>query len=283
MKRSAKRKQLGVNLVELGISLSVMAIVATGILVPLVTQIEQRNNLSTESTIAAVKDALLGFAAVNGRLPCPATAAVGVGVEAFAAGGSAANGDCAAFWGFVPGRTLGITPVDSSGFVVDSWNNRIRYAVSGAAFGIPPIPPNPQTMRPFTRTDGLRTATMPAIAHATGLQPSSQLLQVCASGTGVTPGVACYSPVSPPPVPLPNELTTTAAAVIWSPGANALTTGGTGVDEAQNPNPRNEASADALFVSRTRSDTAGNLFDDVVSWISVSTLVNRMVAAGQLP
>ena len=277
-----KRRQRGVNLVELSISLAVMAIVATGILVPLVTQIEQRNVLSTEATISDIKDALLGYAAVNGRLPCPATAASG-GVEDFAGGGSAANGDCESFSGFVPGRTLGVTPVDSSGYVVDPWNNRIRYAVSGAAFGIPPIPPNPQTTRPFTRTDGLRIATMTAIAYATGLQPQTQLLQVCASGTGVTAGAACYSPVSPLPTPITNELTSTAAAVIWSPGANAVTTGGTGTDEAQNPNPRNEASTDALFVSRARSDDAANPFDDIVSWISVSTLVNRMVAAGQLP
>jgi hypothetical protein len=71
--------------------------------------------------------------------------------------------------------------------------------------------------------------------------------------------------------------------VIWSPGANALTTGGTATDESQNPNPRSEGSTDALFVSRTRSDDAANPFDDVVSWIGINTLVNRMVAAGQLP
>jgi prepilin-type N-terminal cleavage/methylation domain-containing protein len=263
MKRApALRSQRGMNLVELAISLAVMAIVAAGMLVPLVTQIEQRNVLTTETTIADLIEALLGFAAINGRLPCPATAAGGTGVEVFAAGGSAATGECAAFWGFVPGQTLGITPVDRNGYVIDAWNNRIRYAVLSTSLGTGP------TTRPYTRTNGLRTATLAAIQTAVAASPPV-LLQVCGSGVGVTAGVSCNAAPT---------LTASAVVVLWSPGPNASTTGGTGTDEAQNA-----TSNDALFVSRTRSDDATNPFDDVVSWLGINTLVNRMVAAGQLP
>jgi prepilin-type N-terminal cleavage/methylation domain-containing protein len=285
MKRAAdRRSQRGVNLVELAISLAVMGIVAAGILVPLVTQVDQRNVLATETTIGDIKDALLGYAALNRRLPCPAsTAANANGVEAFSGTGTAANGDCASFYGFVPGRTLGVTPLDSNGFVLDAWGNRIQYAVSGRTLT---MPGGGSTDRAFTRTDGLRTATLPVIAYSAYTAYPPQLLQVCASGSGVTAATACYAPVpaAPGPTSPANELTTTAVVVIWSPGPNALTAGGTGTDEAQNPNPRNSyGSADVLFVSRGRSTVTANPFDDVVNWIGVNTLVSRMIAAGQLP
>jgi type II secretory pathway pseudopilin PulG len=264
-----------------------MAIVAAGILVPLVTQIDQRNVLATEATIGDVREALLGYAALNRRLPCPASTATGAnGVEAFAGTGTIANGECASFYGFVPGRVLGITPLDSNGFVLDAWGNRIQYAVSGQTLTTTPAVAGSGVARGFTRTDGLRTATLPVIAYTAYTTYPPQLLQVCASGSNVTASTACYTPVpaAPGPASPANELTTTAVVVIWSPGPNATTTGGTGTDEAQNPNPRNSyGSSDVLFVSRGRSNLAANPFDDVVSWIGVNTLVNRMIAAGQLP
>jgi hypothetical protein len=57
-------------------------------------------------------------------------------------------------------------------------------------------------------------------------------------------------------------------------------TGGTSVHEAQNPNP-NGGSADRVFVSRGPSSVAGHEFDDLVTWIPVPTLLNRLVIAGQ--
>ncbi|HYH44027.1 MAG TPA: hypothetical protein VD867_18815, partial [Burkholderiales bacterium] len=82
-------------------------------------------------------------------------------------------------------------------------------------------------------------------------------------------------------------LTDNAPVVIWSNGANAAS-GGVGADEAQNPHPNSDAtpsngSSDRIFVSRTRTDIAGNEFDDIVTWLSVGNLVSRMVMGGQLP
>jgi prepilin-type N-terminal cleavage/methylation domain-containing protein len=253
----------GFSIIEIAISLAVLAVLATGILVPLVSQLQQRNVSVTEKTINDIKDALVGYAAVNGRLPCPATTSAATpGAEAFdtANAGGPANGRCESFWGYVPARTLGITPVDKYGFALDAWNNRIRYAVAGDTVGA--------SVRPFTTTDGIRTATLPEVAKV------ASLLTVCDSGIGVTAGVSCNGA---------RTLTANAAVVIWSIGANGATTGGNGADEAQNPNPRNETSADRLFVSHTASESATNAFDDLVNWIGINTLVNRMVGAGQLP
>lgn len=259
----------GFSLVEVAISLAVVAVLMTGILVPVVTQIGQRKVAVTEKTLDDVRNALLGFAAAHGRLPCPALndgVTYKSGDEAFAkTSGTPVNGSCESFSGFVPGRTLGITPVDQAGYVLDGWgageHNRVRYAIS--------VDTVKGVTNPFTKADGMRTVTIAEVAKV------NSLLHVCDSGTGVDPGVSCGTA---------KTLTSTAVAVIWSVGPNAVS-GGITTDEAQNPNPNPKAppSADRIFVSRIQSDAAGNPFDDVVTWLSFNTLVNRMVAAGQLP
>ena len=52
--------------------------------------------------------------------------------------------------------------------------------------------------------------------------------------------------------------------------------------EAENPNP-NGGSADAIFVSRPRSDLTGAEFDDILTWVPAFVVVSRLVATGQLP
>jgi prepilin-type N-terminal cleavage/methylation domain-containing protein len=267
-----KTRHGGFSMIELAISLAVLAILMSGILVPLTTQVAQQKRTTTEKTLQDVREALLGFAAANGRLPCPAVDGAS-GVEAFkttAPVGDETNGDCRSHWGFVPGRTLGITPVDKDGYVLDGWgtsHNRIRYAVAFDTVTVGTV----NYTKPFTRIDGIRNATIPEVskkaASATGL------LHVCDSGSGVNPGTNCNTT---------RTLTSSAVAVIWSVGANAAT-GGTGTDEAQNPNPKNELSADRIFVSHDPSNLAANPFDDIVTWLSFNTLVNRMITAGQLP
>jgi hypothetical protein len=91
----------------------------------------------------------------------------------------------------------------------------------------------------------------------------------------VSAGTSCGTAVT---------LTDSTPVVVWSPGANAATTGGASADEMQNPNPSaNGGSLDKIFVSRTRIDVPGSEFDDVVTWVSVGNLVGRMVLGGVLP
>lgn len=87
-------------------------------------------------------------------------------------------------------------------------------------------------------------------------------------------------------------LTTNAIAVLISHGPNGL--GGintiqaspanrmpapTSVDELENSNGLN-----AIYISHVPTSVgSANEFDDSVNWISANILVNRMVAAGQLP
>jgi hypothetical protein len=98
------------------------------------------------------------------------------------------------------------------------------------------------------------------------------LFHVCDSGIGVSAGATCGKATT---------LVSTTPAVIWSSGPNAAI-GGASIHEAQNPNV-NGGSADRLFVSRVRSNVAGADFDDIVTWIPMSLLLSRMLAAGQVP
>ena len=91
---------------------------AISLLVPLAMQVEQRRISDTERSLNEVRDAIMGFAAVNGRLPRPATSSTN-GVER---GTCTSEANCT---GFVPWTTLGITQLDAYGKL-------IRYSVTPA-------------------------------------------------------------------------------------------------------------------------------------------------------
>lgn len=249
-----RRHALGFTILEQAVVLSVMALLLATILVPLQTQIENRKIDETRRMIDLAQEMLLGFAAANGYFPCPADGASN-GNEAN--GTNHVTGNCPASHGYLPAALIGFKPTDPQGFAVDAWDlssNRIRYAVIDRTIaGVP---------NAFTRMNGMRSIPLSSLGN-------TPLFQVCQSGHGVTAS-DCGSAVT---------LANNAVALVWSVGANAAT-GGSSVHEAQNPNP-NGGSADAVFVTRMRSDVSGNEFDDIVSWIPATMLLSRLVLTGQ--
>ena len=242
------------SLVELAIGLLILSLIIGGLLVPLASQLEQGRVSQTQRQLDEIREAVIGFALANGRLPCPASA-VSNGVESPPGGGA-----CTDPWnGFVPAVTLGLSQVDEQGYAIDAWGltqNRVRYAVTTA------------NTSAFTTAGQMRTTGMP------GLSPD---LRVCRSGAGITgAGNAANCAAA-------DVLSQNAVAVIYSLGANAAT-GGQSSDEVQNPNP-NSANNDRAFVSRVRGapGTAAAGFDDLVTWLSPNILYSRLVMAGQLP
>lgn len=273
----------GFTLVEIAIAVFIIALLLGSILVPLTTQVENRNVDNTQRILDQAREALLGFAAANGYFPCPASAtsfgqeatgfnhATGAATTCPATVGIAGVNNM--YHGFFPSAALGFTPVDSSGFAIDAWGlspyNRIRYAVSAVTVnGI---------TQPLTRINGMRNAGMANISGA-------NLLYVCSSGDGVVAGTNCGP--QPPTPPNAVLLTSNALVVLWSVGPNAATvTAGTlSVHEAQNPNPAG-GSADRIFVSRAKASAGatGGEFDDIVTWIGAPAIFNRLIASGQLP
>jgi prepilin-type N-terminal cleavage/methylation domain-containing protein len=271
----------GFSLIELAVVIFIVGLLLGGIVVPLATQSEIRKYDQTQRILDQARESLIGYAAANGRFPCPASASSTTGAGNGVEDGNAATGVCNpatvtgtnVYYGFLPATTLGFTPVDANGYALDawgrSWKNRIRYAVSSVSVNSTANCTATPISRPFTAPNGMRSAGMSCIAAATNL------LYVCNSGTGVT-GTDCNTAV---------KLASSVPVVIWSVGPNAATSGGTSVDELQNPNPTAGFSADRIFVSTNKraAGEAGGEFDDIVTWIGSPTLFNRLVAAGQLP
>ncbi|MEZ0186367.1 MAG: prepilin-type N-terminal cleavage/methylation domain-containing protein [Candidatus Reddybacter sp.] len=63
--------QFGFSLLEMAIVLLVIGLLLGGALVPLSVQIEKRDRDTTRSQLLDMREALVGYALVNGRLPCP--------------------------------------------------------------------------------------------------------------------------------------------------------------------------------------------------------------------
>lgn len=256
----------GFTLVEIAIVVVIATLVLGALLVPLAGQIESRRVREARAKIEEAKEAILGFAAANGRLPCPASASSN-GKESFCAADSGgcsatttapAHGRCSNFFdGFLPAATLGISPTDSSGFAIDPWESqttsRWRYSVAdktiaGVNFAL-------------TAPNGIRSAGTANVAQ-------EKLLFVCARG-GSTTATSCGGAVP--------ALSDQAPLVIWSVGRNANASGAS-ADEQEN------GDADAFFVSHDITDAAGpsGEFDDIVGWLSLHVLISRMLSASQL-
>jgi len=242
--------QSGFTLVEMAMVLAIMTLLLAGLVPTISGQLEQRRSAETKKQLEEIQQALIGFAIINGRLPCPATSA-SKGVESPTGGGTCTN----PYNGFVPAATLGISTRNEDGLVLDAWNNPIRYAVTQA------------NSYAYTTSNGMAS---------TGISALTPNLLVCSTATGISGsdcGSADYKLTAGDGVPV----------VIYSIGKNGAT-GGTSTDEAANPNP-NSADNNRTFVSHTPtgSSATNGEFDDLVIWISNSTLLNRMVAAGKLP
>ena len=62
----------GFTLIELSVVVLVITLLLGSLLIPLATQVEQRNMSETQKRLQEIKEALIGFAIANGRFPCPA-------------------------------------------------------------------------------------------------------------------------------------------------------------------------------------------------------------------
>ncbi|MGE0080944.1 MAG: type II secretion system protein [Thiohalomonadaceae bacterium] len=126
-------RQGGFSLLELAVVLVILGLVMGGLLTPLGTSMEQRRVAATDAALSLAHEALLGFALVQGRLPCADQD--GDGSEDCPASGE----------GDLPWRTLGLTHARGR----DAWGNPLRYRPDGAFAGASLADP-PDTV------DGLR-------------------------------------------------------------------------------------------------------------------------------
>jgi len=118
------RRAPGFSLIEMAFVLIIVTLLLGGLLVPFATQVEQKRIGETQKALEEIKEALLGFAVANGRLPCPdmvgGSGSANDGLE------DPIGGPCAvAAEGNLPWATLGVGGQDA-------WGNRFHYRVSPA-------------------------------------------------------------------------------------------------------------------------------------------------------
>ena len=118
MHRSTPRlRNNGFSLVELAIVLVIVALLTSGMLLGISAQRNATETIDAQRQQENIRDALLGFAMANGRLPCPALPNL-ANTDA-----NAGRENCAQPHGVLPWATLGLPETDP-------WGNRFTYFAS---------------------------------------------------------------------------------------------------------------------------------------------------------
>lgn len=264
----------GFTLTELAVVMTIVAFLLATLMYTLSAQTDARNFDDTRRKLDQARDLVLAFAIVNGRLPCPARSTSNGAEVRDPASGRCWDGTVEDYYGgtlssgatggLLPAATIGYPVTDSSGFALDGWGKRIRYAVaksiaSGTCSG------------GFTNPHWVSATNMRA--NGIACQPGD--LIICKSGTGVT-STACGG--------ASNQIMSQSlvVAIVFSTGKNGSTSG-TGADESKNLD--GGGNADPVFVWHppTPSDFANGEFDDQFAWITVGELYGKLIAAGALP
>jgi prepilin-type N-terminal cleavage/methylation domain-containing protein len=122
----------GFTLVELTVVLFIVALLLGGMMSTMSSQVEQQRIKETQRILEEAKDALIGYAATYGRLPCPANPTVVSGTAGSGVEYPATPAGCStSVEGVLPWATLGLPETDA-------WGQRLSFRVSaGFAQSIP--------------------------------------------------------------------------------------------------------------------------------------------------
>lgn len=261
-------RQSGFTLVELAIVLVIIGVLLGGVVGTLSSRIETTRRVNTKQQLDDIKAAILGYAAANSRLPCPAVAnpvvAAEAGLEQPVGGGA-----CTQEHGFVPGRTLGLEgSYNRDNLLLDAWGNPIRYSVSNADGDA------------FTTTDGMKTTTISALSPDYIICDGDSATATSCSGSTA---IANNIPFILLSLGKDGGDFVTATAPNSDQGENAgeavVTVNAAGENLAYT------VGNNVVFVSKSYSseDTTAGKFDDVIVWVSPYILYSWMIEAGQLP
>lgn len=112
--RPPKLASAGFSLVELAVVLVIVGLLASGLMFSLGTQRESATTQEVQRQLENIREAVIGFALANGRLPCPALSTLAN------TDSNAGRENCTLQHGVVPWATLGLTESDP-------WGNRLTY------------------------------------------------------------------------------------------------------------------------------------------------------------
>jgi type II secretory pathway pseudopilin PulG len=261
-----KSRIAGFTLIELAVVLFLVSLVLGGVMTPLATRLEQEGRNNSEEKLKEIKANLIGYALINGHLPCPDCP--GDVFDANCGAGTAVSNDgiedgvdttptpisprdtaadnfnvCAVDVGNVPWVTLGLTEFDV-------WGNRFVYSVD-------------QTFA--DNTDG---QTGDGCTATTGIS-----FTLCSDGN-----IDIFEEAAGT-----NAVAQNVPAIVYSRGANGEVYGGTDVPTSADELENWWTDVDTNFVSTNYNQTTANEFDDMVIWLTTTSLIYKMVNAERLP
>lgn len=278
----AKFEQTGFTLVEVSIVLLIVTILLGYTIAMFPVQQELKQYRQAQKQIKDIKEALIGFAQINGRLPCPALPAS----QGRESGGGGAN--CDQYMGFVPANTLGISGrLNEDQLLVDPWGSPYRYAVANSDF-------DGDGSDDFVFSGEMKDVGL-VDSDSDGYIDLDGNLIVCA-GTSANADDCSGGDyvVGDPDANSPHLAYAGAPVVIFSLGKNWSSTP-TGEElenrgnskvvadlgETAGPSGRDYyIDTDTVF---SKPNGQREDFDDLVDWISSNLLFSKMIEAGQLP
>lgn len=262
----------GFTLIELTMVMLIVGLVLGGLLVPLSTKLEQESRNRTKDYMNDIKESLIGFSIINGRLPCPDCPDAAIGT--CGAGGTANDGmaDMSGPAGSQICRTsVGNIPwVDLQVNENDAWGRHLTYGV------------DTDFADKVDGADGCDTVTV-------GVS-----FELCAAGD-----IDIYNAYAAPYPPSPT-IADNVVAVLISHGKNTYNPVQTNVEvENYDRNPINSGTGNNILTAYTAAnytpkifvmkgyvsdrENSPDAFDDIVMWISPNILIYKMISSGRLP
>lgn len=283
-----KKTQKGFTLVEIAIVLLIVAILLGYTVALFPRQQELKQYRAVEQEMDRVIDAIIGFAQVNGRLPCPAVPNSS-GAED---GGGAAN--CNNYGGFVPISTLGIQGrLNQDSLLLDPWGNPYRYYVTNVDF-------NGGGASDFVREGEMRDVGLEDTDGDGYIDLDGRYIICNDNGTTTDDQCTGAAEVFGNYLAGPPDRYAGAPFVLLSQGKNWNQ--GTPInDELENIGSKqsltdlgiaNGPSGNQYFLKDVNNNETtfvwrptgfADDFDDVVRWVSPNILYSKMIEAGQLP
>jgi len=290
---NTRTNQAGFSLAELVIVIIAIALLVGSPLALIPIQRELGQYKQADREMDEILDKIIGFAQVNGRLPCPSPVA-SAGVSS--GGGSSA---CTKVSGFVPWVTLGVQgSLTDESLLADPWGNPYRYYVSSTdangdgnadftfagqmqEIGLGDRWDLTDPVNPVVGTDGIRDLDGQFVI----CDAAAAAVDICDSAANQVFGNA-------PTTKGPYQ---GAVVVLVSVGKNGakLPDFAANPDEYENYGSTPEGPyyvKNSLITLGSRRTTFvkrptgfADDFDDIVKWIEPSILFTRMIEADQLP
>ena len=257
-------KQAGFTLVEIAIVLLIVTILLgySVAMFPLQQELKQYRRVKVE--MDSVIGHLIAFAQVNGRLPCPDTS-----TDSDLSGNTVDGGEdrvglnaCEAYFGFLPGRTLGINgKFNAAGVMVDPWDSGYRYAISDTNTTGAPGNLDIDLVTP----NGIRDE---------GISNVEPDLFICDDSGELGNDFNCTTVTGDEVVGSKGAV----AAVIISLGKDSNIPATSNI-QAENSDNFHDGTQDKVYIFSPRRDD----YDDVVRWLSTNLLFSKMIEADRLP